>query len=231
MRFTTLFDNFNCDENLQRLWGFSCFIEMDSGKNLLFDTGSNGRVLLSNAQKIGVDFRDIDFVFISHPHWDHICGLDTVIEENPDITLILPSSLSKHYIKDLKEMVREVIVVDEFSELDFNMYSSGVMGEVGEQSLAIESNNKLYIISGCGHAGIDNIEKLFLDKLNKPVEYIMGGFHLFKSTPQEIKRVINNVNTKYITATHCTGDVAMGMIKVLYKNRFLDYGVGSVVEI
>jgi 7,8-dihydropterin-6-yl-methyl-4-(beta-D-ribofuranosyl)aminobenzene 5'-phosphate synthase len=232
MRFITLFDNYKHNQDLTSLWGFSCLIELDSGKRLLFDTGSNGRILLKNANKLGFSLDNIDFLFISHNHWDHIGGIDTIIENNPDITIFAPNSLSIHLIDDLKKLAKEVIVIDEnFRELDFCMYSTGVIGDdIKEQSLIIDKNNKLYIVSGCGHPGIDIIEKRVLENLNKSVEYIIGGFHLLRSTPSEIKRVINEINTKYITATHCTGDIAMGMIKVLYKNRFLDNGVGAIVK-
>jgi 7,8-dihydropterin-6-yl-methyl-4-(beta-D-ribofuranosyl)aminobenzene 5'-phosphate synthase len=234
MRFITLFDNYKHNQELTSLWGFSCLVELNNGKKLLFDTGSNGRVLVKNASHIGVDLINIDYLFISHPHWDHICGIDSIIELNPNITMIVPDSLSIHLIEDLKKLVKKVIVIDKhftpLNEVGFGIYSTGVLQPIGEQSLIIEDNKKLYIVIGCGHPGVDKIEELSLEKLNRPVEYIIGGFHLLRSTPPEIKRVINKINTKYITATHCTGDIAMGMIKILYKNRFLENGVGSIIE-
>ena len=229
MRFVTLFDNYIYKEGFKALWGFSCYIETKD-YNILVDTGSNGRILLQNAKKLNIDFKDIDILFITHPHWDHIGGLDTVIEENPDITIIAPNSLSKHLIKDLKTLVKNVIVIDKFSEIFPDIYTTGVLEPVGEQALCIKKDNRLYIITGCGHPGIDNITKIFTNKLNKPIEYIIGGFHLLRSNPTQIKKVINNIHTKYITATHCTGDMAIGMFKILYKNRFLSNGIGMEVK-
>jgi 7,8-dihydropterin-6-yl-methyl-4-(beta-D-ribofuranosyl)aminobenzene 5'-phosphate synthase len=229
MRFVTLFDNYMYKEGFKTLWGFSCYIETNN-YNILVDTGSNGRILLQNAKKLNIDFKNIDILFITHPHWDHIGGLDTVIEENPDITIIAPNSLSKHLIEDLKTLVKDVIVINKFSEIFPDIYTTGVLKPVGEQALCIEKDNRLYIITGCGHPGIENITKIFTNKLNKPIEYIIGGFHLLRSNPTQIKKVINNIHTKYITATHCTGDVAIGMFKILYKNRFLPNGVGMEVK-
>jgi 7,8-dihydropterin-6-yl-methyl-4-(beta-D-ribofuranosyl)aminobenzene 5'-phosphate synthase len=230
MKFVTIFDNYIYKDGFKPLWGFSCYIETKD-YNILVDTGSNGRVLLQNAKKLNVDFKKIDILFITHPHWDHIGGLDTVIEENPNITIIAPNSLSKHLIDDLKTLVKDVIVIDNFKEIYPKIYTSGVLEPIGEQSLCIEKDNKLYIITGCGHPGIDNISKVFTDKLNKPIEYIIGGFHLLNNKPIEIKHTINKIHTKYITATHCSGDFAIGMLKVLYKNRFLPNGIGSEIII
>ena len=112
LSFDIVFDNFNYNKELHSLWGFSCFLQTPY-QNILFDTGSNGRVLIKNIGKMKLSLKDISMLFLSHPHWDHIGGLDTVIEENPDIKVVLPKSLSLKLIKDLKTLVKEVIVVDE----------------------------------------------------------------------------------------------------------------------
>ena len=50
------------------------FLWQSEGKNFLFDTG-NGRALFDNLQSIGVKPEDIDAIFITHMHGDHINGL------------------------------------------------------------------------------------------------------------------------------------------------------------
>ena len=231
MKFTILFDNFPYNDKLQTLWGFSCLITLKN-KKILFDTGSNGRVLLKNAKQIGINFKDIDILFISHNHWDHIGGLDTIIEENPRITLIVPSTLSKFLLADLKKLVKEIIIIDEyFTKLDNNLYSTGILGDhIKEQSIVIKESNELFIISGCGHPGIDYIEQKVFNTLNRPIKYIIGGFHLMNKTPLEIQKITKNLKSEFITATHCTGDLAIGMLKIQYKNRFLSGGVGAEIR-
>ena len=231
MKFSILFDNFPFDDKLQTLWGFSCLIELKN-KKILFDTGSNGRVLLKNAKKMGIDFKDIDIVFISHNHWDHIGGLDTIIEENPRITLIVPNTLSKFLLNDLKKLVKEVIVIDEyFTKFDNNLYSTGILGNTTkEQALVIKENNELFIISGCSHPGINYIEQKVFNTLNRPIKYIIGGFHLMNKTPLEIQKTTKNLKAEYITATHCTGEIAIRMLQIQYQNRFLNGGVGVEIK-
>ena len=65
---TTLTDHDFCSEA-----GLSFFIET-TGKKILFDTGLSG-LFLTNAEKIGVSLRDLDFLVLSHGHIDHTGGL------------------------------------------------------------------------------------------------------------------------------------------------------------
>jgi 7,8-dihydropterin-6-yl-methyl-4-(beta-D-ribofuranosyl)aminobenzene 5'-phosphate synthase len=228
LKFSILFDNYNYNKELQSLWGFSCLIKTYN-KTILFDTGSNGRILLKNAKKMGIDFKDIDIVFISHNHWDHIGGLDTVIEENPDILLIVPSSLSKHLIRDLKTLVKEVMVINQFTQLTDHLYSTGLAGDdMPEQSLIIEENNQLYVIGGCSHPGIDTFENI-AKTLQKPIKYTIGGFHMMYKKEKDILNTISKLSCEYITATHCTGDLAIKLIKEKYQDKFIEGGVGKII--
>jgi 7,8-dihydropterin-6-yl-methyl-4-(beta-D-ribofuranosyl)aminobenzene 5'-phosphate synthase len=229
MTFNILFNNVRGEKGYQTLWGFSCYIPE---LNLLFDTGSNGRFLLKNAKRMGIDFKKVKYLFISHSHWDHIGGIDTVIEENPNITIFVPSSLSKHLIKDLKTLVKEVIIInDKFSEILPNVYTTGIMPPIEEQSMAINTPNGLIIITGCGHAGIINIQNRIKENLNKEIYYILGGFHLLRSSNEEIEKVIQNLDTKFISPTHCTGEKAIKMIKTKFQQNFIKAGVGNIINL
>jgi 7,8-dihydropterin-6-yl-methyl-4-(beta-D-ribofuranosyl)aminobenzene 5'-phosphate synthase len=229
MTFEILFNNVKGEKDFRNLWGFSCYIPE---LKLLFDTGSNGRVLLQNAKKMKVDFKEIKYLFISHSHWDHIGGIDTVIEENPNITMFIPSSLSKHLIHDLKTLVKEVIVIDDkFSKILPNIYTTGIMSPIKEQSMAIDTSKGLIIITGCGHAGIINIQNRIKEYLNKEIYYILGGFHLLRSSDEEIAYVIENLDTKLISPTHCTGEKAIKMIKTKFQDNFLSAGVGDIINL
>ena len=228
MKFKILFDNYNYDKNLQSLWGFSTLIKVHN-KTILFDTGSNGRILLKNAKKMNINFKNIDIVFISHNHWDHIGGLDTVLEENPNILLIVPSSLSKHLIKDLKILAKEVMVISQFTQISDHLFSTGLIGDdMPEQSLIIEKDGELYVIGGCSHPGIDNFEKV-AKNLNKPIKFTIGGFHMMYKKEKDILNTISKLSSEYITATHCTGDLAIKLIKEKYQDKFIEGGAGKII--
>lgn len=59
-------------------WGLSLVITVHSGKTrrtVLFDAGPEAYAVERNSQRLGVDFRTVGEVVLSHGHWDHAGGL------------------------------------------------------------------------------------------------------------------------------------------------------------
>ena len=230
MRFSIVFDNYTANEKLESFWGFSCMIN----DNFLFDTGSNGRALVRNMVKMGFDIEKLKYLFISHPHWDHIGGIDSIVDINRNLTLFLPDSLSQLYIRDLKRLSKDVKVIHEYPVRLFDgFYSTGVMHPIGEQSLVIDEGEFGIVVVGCSHPGITNIVKRAKDILNKPILYAIGGFHLMRSSEDEIIEIVKemkNLGVEYVTPTHCSGDLAIEIFKAEYGENYIPGGVGRVIE-
>jgi 7,8-dihydropterin-6-yl-methyl-4-(beta-D-ribofuranosyl)aminobenzene 5'-phosphate synthase len=71
---TVLTDDTKSSDNLfAGEFGLSFFLET-GGKKILFDTGYSD-VFLANAGMMGINFRDLDYVVLSHGHNDHTGGL------------------------------------------------------------------------------------------------------------------------------------------------------------
>jgi len=230
---TIVFDNYAHLEGFPTLWGFACYIQTPE-TTLLFDTGSNGRVLLKNMARLGTDIRKAEALVLSHPHWDHIGGVDSVLEANPGLHLFVPSSLSRHYVRDLRGLSRGVTVVGEApAQLLPGVWSTGVMGEIGEQSVVIESDEGLVVVTGCAHPGIERIAARAMEMLGRPISLLMGGFHLMYSDARQIAGVIETLQSlgvRKVAPTHCTGDLAIEMFAEAFGDRFIRGGVGRVVE-
>ncbi|MBX7109435.1 MAG: MBL fold metallo-hydrolase [Chitinophagales bacterium] len=86
---TNLYDAFGRDTVLTKDFGFSCITKY-KGKTILFDAGSNAAIFKSNVIKSGIDLQKVDMVVVSHGHFDHLNGLDYLLEINPHVKIYFP---------------------------------------------------------------------------------------------------------------------------------------------
>jgi len=89
---TIVYDNNAGREDLTTSWGFSCVVQ-GLEKTILFDTGGNGRILMSNMQKVGLDPQQIDAVVISHSHGDHTGGLASFLDWRGKVPVYIPRGM------------------------------------------------------------------------------------------------------------------------------------------
>ncbi|WP_026894004.1 MBL fold metallo-hydrolase [Clostridiisalibacter paucivorans] len=76
MKIKVLVDN-NASVKLKGEWGLSYYIE-DEGKKILFDVGTSD-LFIKNADELGIDLMDLDYIVFSHGHFDHTWGLPHLI--------------------------------------------------------------------------------------------------------------------------------------------------------
>ena len=211
------------------LWGFSALIKTPE-HTILFDTGSNGRILLKNLQAQNHNLSKVDTIFISHAHWDHIGGVDSILELNPNVHIFVTSHVSKNMIRDLKTLSKGVTIIgDEPTKLFSDIYSTGAMGDASEQSIIIDTNDGLIVISGCAHSGIQAIAKRAKDTFDKEILLLLGGFHLFSKDEVEVTEVVNHIKalgTKYVCPSHCTGEKAKNIFRQKFGKYYIDGGAG-----
>jgi 7,8-dihydropterin-6-yl-methyl-4-(beta-D-ribofuranosyl)aminobenzene 5'-phosphate synthase len=86
---TNLFDAFGRDSSLTKGWGFSC-ITRYNGKTILFDAGSHAEIFRANTTRLGVDLSRVDLAIVSHPHFDHLNGMDYLLQVNPKVKIYFP---------------------------------------------------------------------------------------------------------------------------------------------
>jgi 7,8-dihydropterin-6-yl-methyl-4-(beta-D-ribofuranosyl)aminobenzene 5'-phosphate synthase len=232
---TVVYDNYPFLKGLQTDWGFSCLVEVGKTK-LLFDTGGNGDILLSNMEKLGIDPESIDFIFLSHYHQDHTGGLSVFLEKNPAVTIYYPRSFPAVLTDRMRNSGAELVPVSSFQELKANIFSLGEFdGGIPEQSLAIRTSKGIVVITGCAHPGIVNILERVKSSFPDEVIYLaMGGFHLFRQTKDEIKSTINKISTMGIlevAPSHCSGDMARKMFRDIYNKNYIEIGTGKVIKI
>lgn len=201
-------------QGLRSEWGFSCLVEVENTPKILFDTGASGSILLHNMEKLNIDPKSIDCIFISHDHWDHTGGLEDFLNINNDVKLYLPYSFYSQAFK-----AKEVVKVKDPINIYQNVYSIGELEGI-EQSMVIKLNQGLVAIAGCSHPGVGNI--LNSTKQFGKVIALIGGLHGFSDFD-----LVKDLNI--ICATHCTQ--YKDKIKNLYPEKFIEGGAGREIEI
>jgi 7,8-dihydropterin-6-yl-methyl-4-(beta-D-ribofuranosyl)aminobenzene 5'-phosphate synthase len=212
MKVTIIYDNTAFREDLQSDWGFSALIEAKNIPKILFDTGGNGRILISNMEKLKINPKSIDEVFISHSHFDHTGGLSEFLKLNQKAKIYVPPSFSG-------PNNREVISIAEPNKIHENVFSTGELDGI-EQSMGVVTEKGIVLIVGCSHPYMGHI----LDAARKfgKIYGIIGGLHGFSEF--ELFK-----DLELICPTHCTQHKAE--LKRLYPQKYIEGGAGRIIEV
>ncbi|OGD24582.1 MAG: MBL fold metallo-hydrolase [Candidatus Aminicenantes bacterium RBG_13_63_10] len=234
IRFTILYDNYLHKEGTRADWGFSCLVE-GTEKTILFDTGTDPRILLHNAEVLGVDLKNIDLIVISHNHGDHTGGLPAVLERNPAVTVFAPKSFPSSFGRGVEDRKAAYRAVDSPVEICPRVHLTGELGaEIIEQSLVIDTPRGLVVVTGCSHPGIVNILRRAGEILDKPIHLVFGGFHLRGKTEAEVADIISafrELKVEKCGATHCTGDKPIAAFREAFGKDFVPLGTGKIIEV
>jgi 7,8-dihydropterin-6-yl-methyl-4-(beta-D-ribofuranosyl)aminobenzene 5'-phosphate synthase len=86
-----------------------------------------------------------------------------------------------------------------------------------EQSLVLDTERGLVIFNSCSHGGADNIiNETIKTYPGRKIYALIGGFHLFRSTDEEVRSLITRIRAtgiERIYTGHCTGQRAMELLK------------------
>ena len=190
-----LVDFFTDDDRLKTEPGVSYLIKADD-TTILLDVGFNKNKahpspLLHNMKALGVSPADLDFIFFSHLHLDHVGGLREQRNrqfsisqgdvELPAIPVYTPVEISPSHwnpgpevkvIKDPEILAKGVASI---GVIPRNLF---LMGYTLENSLAINVENKgIVLIVGCGHQKIERIIERTKILFDAPIYGIVGGLH------------------------------------------------------
>jgi 7,8-dihydropterin-6-yl-methyl-4-(beta-D-ribofuranosyl)aminobenzene 5'-phosphate synthase len=210
MKITIVYDNEVYKPGLIANHGFSCLVE-SGNHSILFDTGMNGKILLDNLEKLGIEPR-FDKIVISHNHWDHVGGLEDLLRVCKGVQVY---TIGKPIRYD------KLIEVKGPQQIAEKVWSTGGLGMfIKEQSLVLKNKNGSIVITGCAHPGLEKILKAASEF--GEVYRIIGGFHGF-SEFSLLKGL------KLICPCHCT--VYKREIERLFPKTCTPCGVGREIEI
>lgn len=231
---TIVYDNNPFDTKLKSAWGFSCFIE-GLEKRILFDTGGDGKILLSNIKKLNINPKNIDIIFLSHEHWDHTGGLNDFLKENSNVVVYLLPSFPDDIKKNITNAGAKYVEMKSPGYLFERIGSTGELGNgLKEQSLIIETKKGLVIITGCAHPGIVQILKTAKEYFEQDIYMVIGGFHLGGSSDAELKTILQQfrkIGVKKAGPCHCSGDRCRELFSEDYQKDYIEIGVGKIIRI
>jgi len=242
MKITIVYDNRTLDPNLASAWGFSCLV----GSDLLFDTGGDGRTLLSNMTKMGIDPAGIGTVVLSHAHGDHTGGLEALLGTGIRPMVYVLRSFPARFKADVRSLTTLVEVRGPV-EIRPGIHTTGEVGRgLVEQALAVETGDGLVVVTGCAHPGVVKMVRRAKESVGGgtpprvggdgggEVYLVMGGFHLGGTSQRRIKAIIadfRQLGVQRVAPCHCTGDRAIRVFAEEYGPDFIKAGVGMILEI
>jgi 7,8-dihydropterin-6-yl-methyl-4-(beta-D-ribofuranosyl)aminobenzene 5'-phosphate synthase len=231
---TVVYDNYSYVQGLTTDWGFGCFIE-GAEETMLFDTGYQGSILMDNIDALGIDLQAMAAVVISHDHLDHTGGLDSVLNRNSDVSVYHGASFPPSFSQNVIDHGAVPVPVDESIQICDGVLSTGeLQGPVNEQSLVLDSDQGLVIITGCSHPGIVNILNTAKQLSDKDIYLVFGGFHLGGHTVAQIQQIIQQfraLGVQKVGPTHCTGETAISLFQQEYGDDFVNMGVGRTITV
>ena len=190
-----LMDFYADGDDLRTEAGVSYLIKADD-TTILMDVGYNARQehpspLLGNMHKLGVEGRDIDMIFLSHLHLDHVGGakdqkngtfsISQGPVELPEIPVYAPDEVmpSTWNPAPKPEVVREPrLLKPGIASIGAIPRCLFLIGYILEHSLAINVAGKgIVLIVGCGHQTIERIIERAKILFDEPIYAIIGGLH------------------------------------------------------
>jgi 7,8-dihydropterin-6-yl-methyl-4-(beta-D-ribofuranosyl)aminobenzene 5'-phosphate synthase len=230
---TVVIDNNAYRPGLETTWGFACLAQRGD-RSILFDTGGDGRMLLSNMSALGLDPGGLDTVVLSHAHTDHTGGLDALLKANPDVTVYLPQAFPVDYKEKLRERGTQLVEVSSPLEIAPGVWSTGQMGSnIVEQALILQTRSGLAVITGCAHPGIVEMTRKAREVGNGEIDLVMGGFHLSAANTATIRQVasrLRELGVARVAPCHCTGADAAAQLATAFAEGYQRCGAGLVMQ-
>ncbi len=229
---TIIYDNRSSREDVRPGWGFSALLEYNA-INLLFDTGGDKIVLESNAAALGIDLKSADYLFFSHEHCDHVGAASSALQQG--LKVVYPASFPQTLKDKIEAAQAKSIPVSQPLEFSPGLFSTGELGTtIKEQSLIIKTTKGPVLITGCAHPGIVNIARVATDLAEDPLRLVLGGFHLGARSTEEVRKIatqLHDLKVKQIGPCHCTGKLAIDVLKEAFGNTGLEVMAGTRINL
>lgn len=104
-----------------------------------------------------------------------------------------------------------------------------------EVSASFATGTGEVLVVACAHSGLDNIVQENKAFMKRDLELVIGGYHLLPYKADYIrafaKRLHDEQGVKRVAPAHCTGPAGFKILKEVYGEGYLFFGLGSTIKL
>ena len=222
-----------------------CILIRNQNKNMLIDAGNNadGQKLVNYFKQIGIT--EFEYVIGTHPHEDHIGGLDDIINSFNIKNILLPEAYTttktfEDVLTSIENKNLEITVPNIGDKINFAgtnievMYVGNNESDLNDNSIVLKLTYGKYSYLFTGDA-TSNCEKLMLDKEIK-ADVLKVGHHgsQYSSTDAFLKKVNPDYAIISVAQDNTYGhpsDKTINRLKKYTNNIYQTADYGTIVTI
>ncbi len=232
--------------------GVSYLIRTDSA-TILLDVGDNPDGLAvapfaQNMQALGISWDEVDLVVISHPHPDHVGGLQAWRERTISFGE-LPGGLGKRllfvpHVTTYKGAVHATVptlpapdvattgVISYLETWPMSLFAP----KGGEQALVVHiAGHGLVLITGCGHPGLERLVERAEALYGEQVVGIIGSLHYLNTTADNLQPQIQFLQSRPVSvialSPHDSGPDTLTAFERAFPAAYSVLRVGEPIQL
>lgn len=218
--------------------GNSTFIETDKYK-ILIDIGKNRKYIVNHLKSLNVNPEDINYIFISHLHDDHISALKTFLKKyHPTIVISRPMFQELNDIHDYEHILiyEDEVILD---NLRVTCMHSSHDATDSRNFLFESGGNSVVYVTDTGYINQKNFrylqnKEVYLFESNHDIERLQHGPYpdwLKKRVLSDYGHLSNNACSVYLTKLIGANTKKIYLMHLSEKNNTEDLALAEINRI